>query len=245
MTFRERIVAFSVFVSPYVAMWALLTEILLLSPLLTHRHTHCPPDCFWTVFHSNKHPGKQKHASCRKKKPFTSGCSHFSLSRTNTRCVFYCGLSPSFLPLPQPGLTLQPCRCSFWASLLSPNRCDYSWIPPFLQTFRTSYFCFGVQCIVQSLGSCPPAVLLSITTQSMSPSLSRRISSLSAYSLHRVSTKCLKFSTCCLCPVAVLPVWKSQLWLGFCVLSSFSLDNFSFLLQKEIWNKYKAHSYST
>lgn len=128
ITSRERIAAFLVFVSPHVAMWALLTEILLPSPSLTHRHTHHSPDCpdhSWMVFHSNKHPGKQKHAACRKKKPFTLGCPRVSVCRTNTHCVFCRGLSPSFPPSPQPCLTLQPFGCSSWVSLLPATRCDY------------------------------------------------------------------------------------------------------------------------
>lgn len=103
----------------------------------------------------------------------------------------FLSLSPSFPLRPQPSLALQPCRRSFWASLPSQNWCDCSWIPPFLQNPRTLYFCSGVQCIVWSLTSCAPAVLLPIITQWMSPSLSRRIKSLSkclfnAQSMHKM-----------------------------------------------------------
>lgn len=136
----------------------------------SHADTHISfswlcPDCSWTVFHSNKHLRKQKHAACRKKKPFTSGCPHLSLRGTNTHCVFCYGLSPSFPPPPQPCFTLQPFGCSSWVSLLPATRCDYNRIPPSLWTLRKPYFCLIVQCIMLSPASCACAVLLSLTRQ--------------------------------------------------------------------------------
>lgn len=47
----------------------------------TNTHTVLPT-LSWVVFHSNKHLGKQKHAACRKKKPFTWGCPCLPVGQT-------------------------------------------------------------------------------------------------------------------------------------------------------------------
>lgn len=73
-----------------------------------------------------------------------------SLCRANTHCIVC--------------LTLQPFGCSSWVSLPPKTRCDYSRIPPSLQTLRTPYFCLAAQWITLSPAPCASAVLLSLTT---------------------------------------------------------------------------------
>lgn len=196
-------------------MWALLTEILLPSPLLMHRHTSFSwlcPDHSWIVFHSNKHLGTQKHAACRKKNPFTSGCPCISLHRTNIHCVFCRGLSPSFPLPPQPCLTLQPFRCSSCISLLPATP-----IPPSLLSLRTLYFCLVVQCITPSLASSACSVLLYNNTVNVTLIIWKYKTPMKV-PIHCTvyAQNASSFPTFCLCPVAVkkIPGMTSLLYAG-------------------------------
>lgn len=198
------------------------------------------PDCSWTVFHSNKHLGKQKHTSCRKKKPFTWECAHLSLSLGQTFTVFSTVVSlQAFHPFPIPGS-----HCSL-ADALSEPHC-----PPktgvvtaeFLLSYRISghhifALVFNVSFDHWPFGLCCFAFYNNTVNVTLFVQKDKVPIQCTEYEQNAWS-----FPICCLRPVAVPSVWKSQLLLRFCVLSSFSLDNFSSLLQKEIWNKYKAHS---